>query len=122
MSRYCWLYCHLYSLTSKGKSHGLQIEGPLLIDQVASNHVGNIVPCHHIPMHKDLAVWTVQAPDFHLSHKLLTHRALFGGVVFIHTNHDVAQGPHLAKSNAEYAASDILSVLNKKSNSGQRHI
>ena len=52
---------------------------------------GNVVAGHHITMDISLAMWTVQAPDFHLSYKLLALGAFLGRVVLIHPNYNVIE-------------------------------
>jgi hypothetical protein len=55
--------------------HGLEVERPLLLEQVSLNGVGNIVASHDIVMHVLLALCTIKAADVNLPDKLCAYRA-----------------------------------------------
>lgn len=76
---------------------GLEIAWPLLLLQVSSHRIAEVMTSHDVAMHVLLAMkLTVEASNaVGLSHKSIAGWAFFGSVILIHSHDDIAQGPRL---------------------------
>ena len=55
------------------------------------NSVADIVPRHDVAVHELLTLITIESSDVDLRDELLAGGALFGRIILVDTNHDVAK-------------------------------
>ena len=71
---------------------GLEVEWPLLLEQVPSNGIADVVASHDVVVHVLLTLCLIKSTKVNLANKLETNRAFLRRVIFIDAHDDIAKG------------------------------